>query len=152
MPTIFLLYHARLARPPSVRTAAIFLWKSERKAMSLLIASAHAAPAAAAPAGPSVMGQLLMFLPIIAIFYFLIWRPQMRRNKEHRAMIEALAVGSEVIFAGGLMGQVKKLEGEYAVVAMGNNDVVVQKAAVISVLPAGTLAQLTQSPAVSLTK
>lgn len=120
--------------------------------MSLLIASAHAAPEAAAAAGPGMMGQLLMFLPIILIFYFLIWRPQMRRNKEHRSMIDALAVGSEVIFAGGLMGQVKTLEGEYAVIAMGNNDVVVQKAAVISVLPAGTLAQLTSPTAVKLTK
>ncbi len=119
--------------------------------MSLLIASAHAAPEAAAPAGPSLMGQLLMFLPIIAIFYFMIWRPQARRTKEHRAMIESLAVGSEVIFAGGLMGHVRAINGDYAVIAMGNNEVAVQKAAIISVLPAGTLASLSSS-AVSLTK
>lgn len=108
--------------------------------MSLFIATAHAAEAA--PAGPSLMGQL-MIGGFIAIFYFLIWRPQAKRAKEHRGMIDSLGVGNEVVFAGGLMGRIKKIEGEYAVVSLNpGNEVKIQKAAVISVLPEGTLNSL----------
>jgi len=75
-----------------------------------------------------------------AIFYFLVIRPQSKRTKEHRAMVNSLTVGSEVIFAGGLMGRIKQIEGDYAVVSLNNNtDVKVQRASVISVLPAGTI-------------
>lgn len=108
--------------------------------MSLFIATAHAAEAA--PAGPSLMGQLIMIGGFIA-FYFLIWRPQAKRAKEHRGMIDSLGVGNEVVFAGGLMGRIKKIEGEYAVVSLNpGNEVKIQKAAVISVLPEGTLNSL----------
>lgn len=73
-------------------------------------------------------------------FYFLVIRPQSKRTKEHRAMVNALTVGSEIIFAGGLMGRIKAIEGDYAVVSLNNNtDVKVQRASVISVLPAGTI-------------
>ena len=109
--------------------------------MSLFIAAAHAAPAQ--PAGPGIAGQLIMIAGFVAIFYFMIWRPQAKRNKEHKNMIDALGVENEVIFAGGLVGKIKKLEGDYAVVVLNaGNEVVVQKASIISVLPAGTLAQL----------
>lgn len=107
--------------------------------MSLLIASAHASPVPAA-AGPSIVGQLVMIGGFIAIFYFLIWRPQAKRTKEHRTMIDSMKVGSEVVFAGGLMGRIRKIEGDYAVIGLNaNNAVKVQKASVISVLPDGTL-------------
>ena len=109
--------------------------------MSLFIASAHAG--AAAPAGPSLVGQLVMIAGFIAIFYFLIWRPQAKRTKEHRAMIDSVKIGNEVVFAGGLMGRVRKVEGDYAVITLGtNNDIKVQRAAIISILPEGTLNSL----------
>ncbi len=110
--------------------------------MSLFIASAYAAPAAAA--GPSGWAtQLLMIGGFIAIFYFLIWRPQAKRNKEHRTLIESLGVGSEVLFAGGLMGRISKVDGDYATVEISPKvEVKVQKAAVISVLPNGTINSL----------
>ena len=76
--------------------------------MSFLISTAHAAPAAAQ--GPSLMTNLLMIAVFIAIFYFLIWRPQAKRAKEHRSLIESLGVGSEIVFAGGLMGKITKLD------------------------------------------
>lgn len=89
---------------------------------------------------PSMLGQLLIPVAFFAIFYFLIIRPQSKRNKEHKAMVEALATGNEVVFAGGLMGKVKKIEGEYAVIALNNaTEVKIQRASVISVLPAGTI-------------
>lgn len=109
--------------------------------MSLFIASAYAAPAAAQ--GPSMVGQLVMIAGFVAIFYFLIWRPQAKRNKEHRSLIDNLAVGNEVVFAGGLMGRITKVDGEYAVIELNrNNEVKIQKSAIISVLPAGTLGAL----------
>lgn len=109
--------------------------------MSLFIASAYANTAA--PAGPSMTGQLVMIAGFIAIFYFLIWRPQAKRNKEHRALIESVGVGSEVIFAGGLMGRVTKVEGDYATIEISPKvEVKIQKASVISVLPTGTVNSL----------
>ncbi|ENX50055.1 MULTISPECIES: preprotein translocase subunit YajC [Acinetobacter] len=109
--------------------------------MSFLISSAHAAPATAQ--GPSMVTNLLMIAVFIAIFYFLIWRPQSKRAKEHRSLIESLGVGSEVVFAGGLMGRITKIEGDYAVVELNRgNEVKIQRASVISVLPEGTLNNL----------
>lgn len=108
--------------------------------MSLLIATAHAAPGAASQ---SPLPSILMMVGFILIFYFLIWRPQAKRTKEHRGMVESINVGSEVVFAGGLLGRVTKLEGEYAVVELNRgNEVKIQKAAVISLLPQGTLNSL----------
>jgi preprotein translocase subunit YajC len=110
--------------------------------MGLFIAAAQAAPNAAAPAGASMV-QLVMIAVFVAIFYFLIWRPQSKRTKEHRSMIDSIGVGNEVVFAGGLMGRVKKIEGDYAVISLNpGNEIKVQRAAVISVLPEGTLNSL----------
>lgn len=109
--------------------------------MSLFISTAHAAPPATQ--GPSLMANLLMIAVFIAIFYFLIWRPQAKRAKEHRSLIESLGVGSEIVFAGGLMGKIVKLEGDFAVVELTRGvEVKIQRASVISVLPEGTLNNL----------
>ena len=106
--------------------------------MSLFISTAHAAGEAAQQ--PSMMANLLMIAVFVAIFYFLIWRPQSKRAKEHRALVESLGLGSEVVFAGGLMGKIVKIEGDFAVVELSRGvDVKVQRASVISVLPEGTL-------------
>ena len=106
--------------------------------MSLFISTAHAAGEATQQ--PSLMANLLMIAVFIAIFYFLIWRPQSKRAKEHRALIESLGVGSEVVFAGGLMGKITKIEGDFAVVELNRGmEVKIQRSSVISVLPEGTL-------------
>jgi preprotein translocase subunit YajC len=70
--------------------------------MSLFIASAYANTAA--PAGSGMVSQLVMIAGFIAIFYFLIWRPQAKRTKEHRMLIESLGIGSEIIFCRWLNG------------------------------------------------
>ncbi len=109
--------------------------------MSLFISTAHAAGEAAQQR--SLVANLLMIAVFIAIFYFLIWRPQSKRAKEHRTLIESLGVGSEVVFAGGLMGKITKIEGDFAVVELNRGvEVKVQRASVISVLPEGTLNNL----------
>jgi len=107
----------------------------------IYISTAHAAGEAAQQ--PSMMANILMIAVFVAIFYFLIWRPQSKRAKEHRALVESLGVGSEVVFAGGLMGKIIKLEGDFAVVELSRGvEVKIQRASVISVLPEGTLNNL----------
>ena len=109
--------------------------------MSLFISTAHAAGEASQQ--PSLMANILMIAVFVAIFYFLIWRPQSKRAKEHRSLVESLGVGSEVVFAGGLMGKITKVEGDFAVVELTKGvEVKVQRASVISVLPEGTLNNL----------
>ncbi len=114
----------------------------------MLLSALFLLPAAATPASQaaSPMAMVMQMLPMVAlfaIFYFLIIRPQGRRAKEHRQMIDAIAVGNEVVFASGLMGKVKKIQGDYAVIAMNaNQEVMIQRAAIVSVLPAGTLDSL----------
>lgn len=109
--------------------------------MSFFIASAYAADGAAQQ--PSMIANFGMIAVFIAIFYFLIWRPQAKRTKEHRALIESLGVGSEVVFAGGLMGRIKKIEGDYAVIEISRGtDIKVQRGGVTTVLPEGTLDSL----------
>ena len=109
--------------------------------MSLFIQTAHAAGEAAQQT--SLVANLLMIAVFVAIFYFLIWRPQSKRAKEHRTLVESLGVGSEIVFAGGLMGRITKLEGDFAVVELNRgNEVKIQRASVISVLPEGTLDNL----------
>lgn len=109
--------------------------------MSLFIARAHAAGEASQQ--PSLVANILMIAVFVAIFYFLIWRPQAKRAKEHRTLVGSLGVGSEIVFAGGLMGRITKLEGDFAVVELNRgNEVKIQRASVISVLPEGTLNNL----------
>lgn len=94
-----------------------------------------------APASPtSMFMQLLLPIAFFAIFYFMLIRPQSRRAKEHRQMIDAVTTGNEVIFAGGLMGRVSKIQGDYAVIALNaTQEVMVQRASIVSVLPKGTI-------------
>lgn len=111
--------------------------------LPLFIQAAHAEGAAAATSPTSMFTQLLLPIAFFAIFYFMIIRPQSRRAKEHRSMIDAIKEGNEVVFAGGLMGKVRKVEGEYAVIALNNSqEVMVQRASIVSVLPVGTIDSL----------
>ena len=102
-------------------------------------AFAQAAPAAAA----SGESSLLTMLPLVLMFvvlYFIMIRPQMKRQKEHKAMIEALAKGDEVVTAGGVLGRVAKLGESYLDVEVAKGvEVQVQRSAVVQVLPKGTI-------------
>ncbi|MEO8152602.1 MAG: preprotein translocase subunit YajC [Rhizobacter sp.] len=104
-------------------------------------AFAQAAPAAAA-ASDSPFGNIAGMLPIVLMFvvlYFVMIRPQMKRQKEQKAMIEALAKGDEVVVAGGLIGKVAKLGDTFLHVEIANGvEVQVQRSAVVQVLPKGT--------------
>ena len=100
--------------------------------------------AQAAPSGAE--SGFIGFLPIVLMFvllYFLMIRPQMKRAKETKAMVEALQKGDEVITAGGVVGRITKLGDQYLTLEIApNTEVVVQRAAVQLPLPKGTLKTL----------
>lgn len=92
----------------------------------------QAAPAGGA--GSAVGGQFLMLAVIGLIFYFLLIRPQSQRMKKHRAMIDAISRGDEVVTNGGLVGKVKKIGDEELTVTLGtNNDVKVVRSMIAEV-------------------
>ncbi|MEG3789998.1 preprotein translocase subunit YajC [Lysobacter sp. CCNWLW3] len=112
--------------------------------LDLLIAPAHAQAAAGAPAGGGLfgggLGGLLMPVILIAIMYFLMIRPQMKRAKEHRAMLEKLSKGDEVLTNGGIAGTVSEIGENFITVEIADNvRIRVQKGAIGNVLPKGTL-------------
>ena len=101
-----------------------------------------AAPAQGASGGmDSFMTTALPFYVLLfVVLYFVMIRPQMKRQKEHKAMIEALAKGDEVVTAGGLLGKVTKLaDSTLSVELAAGVEVQVQRSAVVQVLPKGTL-------------
>ncbi len=107
--------------------------------LDFLIAPAHA-QAAAGAAAPSMMSTLLFPVILIGIMYFLMIRPQMKRQKEHRAMLEKLSRGDEVITNGGIAGSVIELGESFITVEIANGvQVRLQKGAIANVLPKGTL-------------
>ena len=96
-----------------------------------------------APAGPDPMFQILMLVGFIAIFYFLLWRPQQKRAKEHRNLIDNLAKGDEVATSGGVMGRITKVADDVVTMEIADGiQVLVQKPAVAMLLPKGTLKDL----------
>ena len=105
----------------------------------MFISSAFAQTAA----GGDMQSSLMSMLPLVLMFvvlYFVMIRPQMRKQKEHRSMIEALARGDEVATAGGLLGTVTKLGDAYVSVQIANGvEVQLQRSAVVQVLPKGTI-------------
>jgi preprotein translocase subunit YajC len=101
-------------------------------------AFAQAAPAAAA-SGTDTLFSLLPLVLMFVVLYFIMIRPQMKKQKEHKAMVEALAKGDEVVIAGGVLGRVAKLGDTYLHVEVASGvEVQVQRVSVIQVLPKGT--------------
>ena len=114
--------------------------------MSLLISDALAdAPAAAAGAG-SIPESLLTLLPLLlfaVVFYFLLIRPQAKRQKEHKRMIDALAKGDEVVTMGGIAGRITDLGDSFLLVEIADGvQTRVRRAAIEAVMPKGTLKDL----------
>ena len=107
--------------------------------LDLLIAPAHA-QAAPAPGAGGMMSTLLFPILLIGVMYFLMIRPQMKRAKEHRAMLDKLSKGDEVITNGGIAGTIVELGDSFVTVEIASGvQVRVQKGAVGNVLPKGTL-------------
>jgi preprotein translocase subunit YajC len=102
-------------------------------------AFAQTAPAAAAGGAESTLFSLLPLVLMFVVLYFIMIRPQMKKQKEHKAMIEALAKGDEVVIGGGVLGRVSKLGDSFVHIEVANGvELQVQRVAVIQVLPKGT--------------
>ncbi|MDO8458347.1 MAG: preprotein translocase subunit YajC [Burkholderiaceae bacterium] len=110
--------------------------------MFISSAFAQSAPAAAA-AGSDMQSTLTSMLPLVLMFvvlYFVMIRPQMKKQKEHRTMIDALAKGDEIATSGGLLGKVTKLgEGYLSLEIAAGVEVQLQRSAVVQVLPKGSI-------------
>ncbi len=105
--------------------------------MSFFIPSAHAQ---AAPSAGSDFSGLLLIVGMFALMYFMIIRPQRKRQKEHQSLIDAVAKGDEVLTTGGILGKVTKVEGDYMVLEVSNNvELKFQKVSLHAVLPKGTI-------------
>ena len=101
-------------------------------------------PSALADKGPMPGGvpglDLFIIVAFILVFYFIIWRPQSKRAKEHRELVASLGKGDEIVTNGGLIGKIIKVEDQYLVFEVANNvQLKLQKGAVSAALPKGTI-------------
>jgi len=109
----------------------------------VFISSALAQTAPAAAAGGDMQSSLMGMLPLVLMFvvlWFVMIRPQMKKAKEHKAMIDALAKGDEVATAGGVLGKVAKLGDSFITLEISAGvEVQLQRSAVVQVLPKGSI-------------
>lgn len=111
--------------------------------MDFLISTAHAQAAGAAQQ-PSLLMSFGPLVLIFVVFYFLLIRPQVKRQKEHKSMVDALNKGDEILTAGGLIGKITELTDQYATIQISTVDskpveISIQRAAVQTLLPKGTM-------------
>ncbi len=105
--------------------------------MIALISPAYAEGGAPADAG---IFNIVLLVGFVIIFYFLMWRPQAKRAKEHKNLLSSLAKGTEVVTNGGVLGKVTRVDDNYVALEVSENvELKFQKAAVAAVLPKGTL-------------
>jgi preprotein translocase subunit YajC len=112
----------------------------------LFISDAYAQAAPAAPTGgpESMMTSIGFMVLIFVVFYFLLIRPQTKRQKEHKAMVEALGKGDEVLTSGGIIGKITDLTDQYVTLQVSSVDgkpveISMQRGAVQTLLPKGTM-------------
>ncbi len=106
----------------------------------MLINEAYAQASTSDPAGGGMLMELPLIVLVIAIFYFVVIRPQTKRVKEQKSMVESLQKGDEVATSGGELGRVTKITGSYVMLEVSQNvEVIMQKTAIQTLLPKGTL-------------
>ncbi len=112
------------------------------RSLLALLATAMASPAFAAPAAPAGPGgvELIMLVVMMVVFYFFLIRPQQKRAKEHKNLVQSLSKGDEVVTSGGILGKVAKVTDDFVVVEISNNlEIKLQKSSVQATLPKGTI-------------
>jgi preprotein translocase subunit YajC len=126
-----------------VKRRSICFLSSNILELPVFISSAFAQTAPAAAAGGDMQSSLMSMLPLVLMFvvlYFVMIRPQMKKQKEHRAMIDALAKGDEVVTGGGLLGKVTKLSESTVSLEVANGvEIQIQRGAVVQILPKGSV-------------
>ena len=107
--------------------------------MTVFISNAYAQAAAGGDVASSLSGMLPLVLMFV-VLYFVMIRPQMKRQKEHKTMIEALAKGDEVVTSGGMLGRISRVgDHSLGLQVAANVEVEIQRSAVVQVLPKGSL-------------
>lgn len=108
--------------------------------MSMFIPEALANSQAQQAPATADWSFFVMMIGMFVLMYFMIIRPQRKRQKEHETLMSGLAKGDEVVLTSGMLGKVVKVEGEYMIINTGNNiELKFQKQAVHAVLPKGTI-------------
>jgi preprotein translocase subunit YajC len=111
------------------------------------ISDAYAQTAPAAAGGEASYMPILMMVVLFVVFYFLLIRPQVKRQKEQKALVESLTKGDEVLTAGGIVGKITDLTDQYLTLQVATVDnraveISMQRAAVQTLLPKGTMKSL----------
>lgn len=110
--------------------------------LNLFIPVAHAETTAPSPQGGG-LSFTIMIVVFVLFMYFAIWRPQNKRSKEQQNLLNSIAKGDEVMTAGGLLGKITKVNGQYIGLTIAENvEITIQKSAVVNILPKGTLKSL----------
>lgn len=109
--------------------------------LNFFITSANAEPSAMGqPQQGSSFSLVLMLVLFLGFIYFTVWRPQSKRARETREMLNALAKGDEVVTIGGILGKIAKITDNYIVLSITDNvEITVQKSSVANALPKGTI-------------
>ena len=95
------------------------------------------------PEGPGALFNILFFGGFILIFYFLMWRPQAKRAKEHKELMAGLGKGDEIVTNGGVLGKIARVKDDYIALEVADGvEIKVQKVAVATALPKGTLKEI----------
>ena len=110
--------------------------------MNFLIPTAYAQEAGA-QAAPSLTYNLVLFGGMFVLFYLILWRPQSKRAKEHRELVEGISKGDEIMTSGGLLGKVTKVNDDYVAIEVAKDvELKIQKSSVAAALPKGTINQI----------
>jgi preprotein translocase subunit YajC len=108
--------------------------------LSLFIGTAAAQDAAAPASSPSLINAMFLPVMLIVVFYFLLIRPQQKKAKEHKAMVETLAVGTEIVTGGGVLGKVTEVGEQFVTVEIADGvNIKVQRHSIGAVLPKDTI-------------
>ena len=92
---------------------------------------------------PGFDSQIFVLIAMLVVFYFILIRPQMKRAKEHKGMVEALQKGDEVVAAGGIVGRIGKISENYVTLQVTDGvELQLQRSAVQLVLPKGTIKKI----------
>lgn len=106
--------------------------------LDFFIPAAHAADAA--PEGPDPLINVFIIVAFVVIFYLIVWRPQSKRQKEHKELVSGLSKGDEIVTNGGLLGRVTKVEDQFLIFEAADGvELKLQKGAVAQALPKGTI-------------
>jgi preprotein translocase subunit YajC len=106
----------------------------------VFISTAYAQTPAGGPLGGGGIEQFGVLILMLVVFWFILIRPQMKRAKDHKALLSMLEKGNEVVTAGGIVGKITKVADAYVTLEIADNtEVVVQKQAVQTLLPKGTM-------------